>query len=145
MIKRLVLDSGPLSMIAHPRPSADVAAWLARLSELGVDVMLPEIADFEVRRELLRAGKSKSIRRLDIIRAQLTFLPLDSDVMLRAAQMWADARRRGRPTADDRELDVDVILAAQAEQAGASVATDNIGHLSQFVHAQSWRDFGVES
>lgn len=132
-------------MISHPRPSAEVAAWLARLSEVGVDVIVAEIADFEVRRELLRAGKTKSIRRLDIIRGQLTFLPIDSDTILRAAQLWADARRRGRPTADDRELDVDVILAAQAEQVGASVATDNIGHLSQFVDARKWSDFALEA
>jgi hypothetical protein len=44
------------------------------------------------------------------------------------------------PTADDKELDGDVILAAQAEQAGALVAAENIGHLSRFVDAQAWRD-----
>jgi hypothetical protein len=60
--------------------------------------------------------------------------------MLRAAALWAQARRRGRPTADPKELDCDVILAAQALEVGAMVVTDNIGHLALFVEAKSWRD-----
>jgi predicted nucleic acid-binding protein len=60
--------------------------------------------------------------------------------MLKAAIIWAEARRRGQPTADPKELDCDVILAAQALQIGAIVATENIGHLSLFVEARSWRD-----
>lgn len=47
------------------------------------------------------------------------------------------------PTADDKELDGDVILAAQAEQADALVATENVGHLSRFVDAQAWRDISA--
>jgi len=56
--------------------------------------------------------------------------------MLRAAELWALARNRGTPTADPKELDGDVILAAQAEQVRAVVATDNVGHLSRFVQAK---------
>jgi hypothetical protein len=33
-----------------------------------------------------------------------------------------------------------VILAAQAEEAGGIVATDNVRHLSRFVDAREWRD-----
>ena len=58
--------------------------------------------------------------------------------MLRAAELWADARRRGKPTADPKELDADVILAAQAIEAGAIVATENVGHLSRYVTARHW-------
>ena len=59
--------------------------------------------------------------------------------MLRAAELWADARRRGRSTADPKELDADVILAAMALEAGATVATENVGHLSRYVSAKHWR------
>ncbi|OKH54974.1 hypothetical protein NIES2101_05255 [Calothrix sp. HK-06] len=55
--------------------------------------------------------------------------------MLLAVQLWAEARLRGRPTADPSALDGDVILATQAisvENEGYEVviATTNVGHLS---------------
>ncbi len=55
-----------------------------------------------------------------------------------------EARQRGRPTADPKALDGDVILAAQAtlvadEGNEVIVATTNVGHLSQFVDAREWR------
>jgi hypothetical protein len=37
-------------------------------------------------------------------------------------------------------LDADVILAAQAQEAGAMVATENVRHLSRLVPASNWRD-----
>jgi predicted nucleic acid-binding protein len=92
-----------------------------------------------VRRELLRAGKTKGIDRLNQLKMQLTYLPLDTAMILRAAEFWALARNQGRPTADPSELDCDVILAAQAERVDAIVATENVGHLSLFVDARDWR------
>jgi hypothetical protein len=64
--------------------------------------------------------------------------------MLKAAELWAEARKRGRPTADPKELDGDVILAAQAalvadEGNEVIIATTNVGHLSQFIDAREWR------
>jgi predicted nucleic acid-binding protein len=111
----------------------------------GVTIILPEIADYEVRRNLLLEGLTKSLARLDRLKEVLIYQPLTTDVMLRAAEMWADARRSGIPTADAKELDGDVILAAQAERAGALVATENVGHLSRFIDARSWRDVSGSS
>lgn len=62
--------------------------------------------------------------------------------MLRAADLWAQARRNGLPTADPKALDCDVILAAQALAVNGMVATENVGHLSRFVNAKSWREIG---
>ncbi len=77
------------------------------------------------------------------LKAALPCLPLTTAMMLRAARLWAQARRRGHPTADPKELDCDVILAAQASDANAVVVTDNIGHLSLFVEAKSRRDIAI--
>jgi predicted nucleic acid-binding protein len=140
VISTVILDSGPLGRIAHPRPNPEIAEWLSGLLTSGVVVLLSEITDYEVRRNLLLEGLTRSVERLDQLKETLPYMPLTTQVMLRAAALWADARRRGQPTADLRELDGDVILAAQAEQAGAIVATENIGHLSRFVDARDWRD-----
>ena len=63
--------------------------------------------------------------------------------MLRAAELWADTRRAGRPTAAPDALDGDCILAALALLTAGpgdvvTVATDNVGHLARFVDARPW-------
>ena len=63
--------------------------------------------------------------------------------MRRAAAFWADARQREQPTADDRALDGNVILAAQVatmESADGIVATTSVGHPLRYVHAALWLD-----
>ena len=140
MNKPIILDAGPLGRIAHPRPKREIALWLEQMLAAGVEIIIPEIADYEVRRNLLLAGLTKSVERLDHLKQFLTYLPLNTSVMMKAAQLWAEARRAGQPTADPKEMDCDVILAAQALEADAVVVTENIGHLSRFVVAQHWRD-----
>jgi predicted nucleic acid-binding protein len=140
VIKPLLLDSGPLGKIAHPRPNPDFLAWLVRMLRARAKVILPEITDFEVRRNLLMEGLLESVLRLDELKAVLTYLPLTTRVMLRAAEFWAQARKHGKATADPKELDVDVILAAQAYEVNGIVVTENVGHLALFVEAKEWRE-----
>ncbi len=105
--------------------------------------MVPEISDYEVRRELLRAGKIRGIERLDALIAQANYLPITTKAMRQAAAYWAAARQQGQPTAPDPALDSDVILAAQAATLNWTdvvVATTNVRHLSRFVQARLWSD-----
>jgi len=136
----VMLDTGPLGMFAHPRADREIVEWVDNLVISGVSVIIPEIADYELRRNLLLEGLMRSLARLDQLKGFLLYAPLTTEVMLKAAEFWAEARRQGQPTADPKELDGDVILAAQALQVGAVVATDNVGHLSLFVEAKSWRE-----
>ena len=142
MPRRIALDTGPLGMVTHPRMNRAAAEWLQSMLLSGVEVMIPEIADYELRRELIRAGKEKSVARLDELARRLRYCPIDTTTMHRAAQLWAKARNECKPTADPKELDGDAILAAQALLARAEVATDNVGHLSLFVETKRWRDIG---
>ncbi len=147
MSRIVLLDSGPLGIVTNPKAASPLSqegkVWLQSLPLKGDIVMLPEIADYEVRRELIRVGKTAGIERLDQLKSQIPYRPLTTEVMLLAAQLWAKARNRGKPTADRNALDGDVILAAQAiweVNAGNEVviATTNVGHLSQFVDAREW-------
>jgi predicted nucleic acid-binding protein len=112
----------------------------------GFIVAIPEIADYEVRRGLILAGSTEGIGRLDELREELRFyIPISTDTMRRAAELWADARRRGIATADDKEIDADVILAAQAMLfTGLNdrlvVATYNERHLSRYLDSHRWKD-----
>jgi predicted nucleic acid-binding protein len=135
-----MLDSGPLGRIAHPHPNREVAEWLRRLLRDGTEVIVPEIADYEIRREMLRRHATRQIQRLDHLCSTLSYMPLTTPIIHQAASFWAALRNQGVPTAHPQALDADVILAAQAHQAGALVATENVGHLSRLVAASHWRD-----
>ncbi len=146
MSRFVFLDSGPLGMATNPRNSPmylECQLWLYSLPQGGYTAVLPEIADYEVRRELLRASKVAGIIRLDQLKSAIRYIPITTETMLKAAELWAMARRSGRPTADPHALDGDIILAAQAillanEGNEVIVATTNVGHLSQFVDAREW-------
>jgi predicted nucleic acid-binding protein len=140
MIKRIMLDTSPLGRIAHPEPNPETVSWLQGVLDAGELVFLPEIADYELRRNFLLEGMTTSIKRLDQLRDTLLYVPLSTAVMRKAAEFWAMARQRGRAAASFEALDGDVILAAQAHAVGAVVATENVGHLSWFVEARHWRE-----
>jgi predicted nucleic acid-binding protein len=118
-------------------------AWSSSHRTGDFRVIVPEIADYELRRELLRAKKEKGLARLDALASRLEYLPLTTAAMRHAATLWAQARQQGLPTADDKALDGDVILAAQLISLGVSdvvIATTNVGHLSRFAPAALWPD-----
>jgi predicted nucleic acid-binding protein len=151
MSRVILLDSGPLGMLTNPKAKGvplECQVWLKALLRRGERVAIPEIADYEVRRELLRAGLAQSLRRLDNLTQTLDYIPIQTETMRLAARLWAEMRQSGQPTADDKALDGDVILAAQArllcdETTEAIVATTNVAHLSRLVTALDWRAIGV--
>ncbi len=146
----IVLDSGPLGLLSNPTPRGsgrDAWEWVRAHASAGADVVLPEIADYEVRRELVRSGRAAGVTRLDELCAGLNYAPLSTPVMRDAASLWAEARNRGYPTAHQAALDGDVLLAAQARSVATAdparlvvVATTNVAHLERFVDAKHWTD-----
>jgi predicted nucleic acid-binding protein len=144
----VLLDSGPLGF-ASGRPGSPLPDrcrnWIDGLLARGVDVIVPEVADYEVHRELTRVGAYPSLRRLDqlVAAGRLSYAPVTTVEWRQAAVFWADARARGVPTASRDALDADVILAACATTIGQPadtviVATMNVGHLSRYCDARLW-------
>ena len=148
-MRHIVLDTGVLGLVTHsskkPEPR-ECKEWLRALITQGDVFYIPEIADYELRRELLRLDFAESIARLDALKSTIAYLPITSAAMLKAADFWASARNAGVPAADPKALDADMILAAQTAMLGnlvgnpPIVATTNIRHLSQFVDARRWQD-----
>ena len=149
MNKIILLDAGPMGLITNPKLSDEslaCAKWLQMLIFSGNRVIIPEIADYEVRRELLRANKFKGIARLDELTQLVEYLPITTNAMRQAALFWAQARQQGQPTAGDKTIDGDVILVAQAvtlNVADVVIATTNVGHLSRFVNADLWQNIQI--
>jgi predicted nucleic acid-binding protein len=134
----VLLDSGPLGKLCKAKPRPDILQWQDSLLAAGWTIILPEIADFEIRRNLILENKTESLAELDRLKSFYIYQPITTTAMLKAAELWADARRRGKPTADPKELDGDVILAAMAIESKAIIATENVGHLSRYATAKHW-------
>lgn len=148
MSRIILLDAGPLGLLTNPRPQPEAQAckqWLAGLLMDGVQALVPEIADYEVRRELIRAEKARGLHHLDALAAQIGYLPLTTATMRQAALLWAKLRQQGLPTAGSRAIDADVILASQALQVIAqgndvTIATTNVNHLARLTPAYIWQE-----
>lgn len=148
-MRLVVLDTGTLGLLTHPQGKPDAVAcrqWAQALLGAGVRVIVPGIADYELRRELVRAGKISGLRRLDAARAGFEFDPITQTALDKAADLWAAVRNAGVTTAHPAALDGDAILAAQTILAAnpgdtVTIATSNPRHLFRFpgINAQPWQ------
>ncbi len=146
MARIILLDSSPLWLLCRRRGHArgdDCRRWLRPIKLAGNVVVIPEIADYEVRRELIRVGAGAGLRRLDSLTTASGYDPITTPIMRHAAEFWADLRRRGLPTAGDESLDADAILAAHAALIGnpgdtVTVATSNLRHFARFPGIDAW-------
>ena len=142
------LDAGPLSLITNPKKTPvtlAVAQWVIAMLAARHRFIVPAIADYEVRRELIRAGRFHSITQLDAFNAAVPgrFLSVTDNALFLAAQFWVQSRNSGTTTADPKELNADVLIAAQVidtriSRADSVIATTNPGHLSLFAPADLW-------
>lgn len=132
-----------------PPQTVEMLRWAAGQLRSGHRLFVPAIADYEVRRELIRLGRSAGLRSLDTWNGAASdrYMEFTDAALKRAAALWADARNQGVVTADPKELDCDALIAAQVieyqqtyalELLEIVVATTNVGHLSRFVPAQLW-------
>jgi predicted nucleic acid-binding protein len=148
------LDTGVLGIISSPNEKQEVIncqQWLYQLIVRGVQVVSSDLCDYEVRRGILLTpfvpSSQQGIKNLNELESLVDFLSVTQEVWRKAAQLWAESRRQGQPTADSKNIDADVIIAAtcqifQAESPGQNliVATTNVKHLSHFVMAQTWQE-----
>lgn len=142
------LDAGPLGLITNPKRTSDTIAaaqWVFSMEAAGHRFLVPAIADYEVRRELVRAGKTSGIARLNAFNSADPdrFLSVTDSALLLGADLWARTRNAGTATADPKALDGDVLIAAQALDMGLPtsdfiIATVYAGHLALFAPADLW-------
>ncbi|MFL5330494.1 MAG: PIN domain-containing protein [Gemmataceae bacterium] len=140
-----ILDAGPLGLLTHDKPAHRVPMqnWVVQQIAGGSIIYVSEVADYEVRRELvrlIRAGKlpASRLNRLDQLARLCNYLPVSTAIWHRAADLWAEARLQGKPTAAAAALDADVLIAAQAQEVNASVVTNNAGHIGRWAPVLTW-------
>lgn len=71
MSEIILLDTGPLGLITHPKASHEsdqCNQWMRGQLQKGVRVLVPGISDYELRREMLLNSSTKGIIRLDALK-----------------------------------------------------------------------------
>ena len=137
----VVLDSGILGQLVHKDGAkrAKVEAFLETHQPEITALVIPEIADYEVRRSLLKIGSIGSVKMLDQLVAIAKYEPFSTPQVRRAAEIWAHCRKNGFPFCDDKELDGDCFVIAQTESYGptATVLTTNPNDIGRFVKVEA--------
>ena len=147
----IFLDTGPTGGITNPTPKSEevkaLQLWAKRMEQAGHTLIIPAVVDYEQRREHLRRNATASIAALDTFLAATPnrYLYLNDSAFKRAAEIWAQLRKDGLPTADAKALDCDVILAAQVLDLNLQpgtfiVATSNVGDLARMVACDIWQN-----
>jgi predicted nucleic acid-binding protein len=133
-----VLDTGPLGQNAHPKANPEIISLLRSWLNNGHEIVIPEIADHELRREFLRQDMDRSIEALDAWADTLTYLPCSTQHIRHAAWLWAETRKKGRPTAHSKSLDGDVIVSAQAVAVSGVILTVDPDDFEFLAEAYTW-------
>lgn len=153
----VLLDTGVLGLLINSKPSdknreevRQCNEWMENLLKNNISIVVSEIADYEERRELILQNKLNNIQRLDALISRVGYFRITTDVMREAAKLWAFTRKEGKQTADNKALDADVILCAQAiiaksEGIDVIIATSDPGDLNRllrnyYISARRWRD-----
>ena len=106
--------------------------------ERGEQVYLSAVVYYEVKRGLLHVGAAKQLRQLDEdFRNVLQWAPVSDETWNRAAYLWAECRRQGKPHDDDGDL----LIAAQARLLGAVVVTRNTrDFIDSQISVENWEN-----
>ena len=106
--------------------------------ERGEQVYLSAVVYYEVKRGLLHLGAARQLRQLDEdLRNVLQWAPVSDAAWDRAAYLWAECRRQGKPHDDDWDL----LIAAQAHLLEAVVVTRNTRDFIDFqISTENWEN-----
>ncbi len=124
----ILLDTNVISEFMSPAPEQRVADWLNLQPRSSV--WTTSINVYEIRSGLfvMPAGKRRAALKVKFEQLlqnalQGRILPFDSDSALRAAELCADRRRRGRPVDQRDTMIAGIVLASHA-----ILATRNVVH-----------------
>jgi predicted nucleic acid-binding protein len=145
----VLLDAGPLGLLSVAGEhglGGECRRWLEDLDANDAEVLVPDLALYEARRELRRLGATAKLARLEMVLQGIDQTPVTTEAWRLAEDFWALARRARMPTAGPESLDADAILAAVAATIGGEgdevvIATTNPRHFGRFpgILAREWR------
>ncbi|GBF79728.1 PIN domain-containing protein [Aphanothece sacrum] len=150
----IFLDTSILGKLSNPNPNPDAIQcqiWFERLLARGVYFASSELCFYELKRSLIlsvkRGNSSEGLKKANNLRQFINVLQIDEDVADLAAEIWSISRLQGTPTADEKLLDIDIIIAAHWQLLTEKfpgryvvVSTTNVKHLRLFTEAEEWQN-----
>lgn len=145
-VMKLMLDTGILACLCHPRNHRDVQTWfralLMRRPE-PPDLLVSVLAYYELRRKLSQAGATASLTQLDDLAQSLTYVPVTMNAARKASELWARLRSND-PMNVHRLSDADVLMAAQAALEEAVLVSSDLGSdLLPEVTVKDWKEIAA--
>jgi hypothetical protein len=145
----IILDSAPLGFICNPKNKDSYRKLSNFAKSLNFSIGVPEIIDYELRRNFELENLQKSISLLSQFHQRDQLILLESEDLIRAAELWAWCRKQGSTTTENKGIDIDVILVSQALSQKNNfdkvvILTIDIGDLSVFcdlgLHLWDWKN-----
>jgi len=118
---QLVLDTDILSLLMRKNSSvlANAKEYLSKHGRFTISI----ITRYEILRGLKAKQAEQQAARFEDFCARNTVLPITDDVVLRAAEIYADLYKRGALIGD-----ADILIAASALVNGFAIVTNNVEH-----------------
>jgi predicted nucleic acid-binding protein len=91
---------------------------------------------YEIVRGLKATGATQQLAQFNAVVASSDVIPIDTAILMRAADLWADGKRGGHPSDD-----ADLIIAATALETGRGLVTGNTSHFAWIseLTIEDWR------
>jgi tRNA(fMet)-specific endonuclease VapC len=130
---KALLDTDTLSaaMKRHPAVLAKLGDYLAVHGLLSFSI----ITRYEVLRGLKAKNATTQIQTFESVCAASEIIPLTDEIVVKAADIYADLRQRGEPIGD-----ADILIAASCLVHGLAVVTNNESHFGRIprLHVENW-------
>jgi len=143
-----LLDTNILLSILEKSEESDadsqrVKSKLQSALEENSTILISPVVFYEIMRGLYHKNVPEQIKALEKLVSDFNWCDFSRDTWDTGAKLWAKCRKEGKPTAGsnlfDKSIDVDVLIAAQAQEQEAVVVTKNIVHFKYLgVSYESW-------
>ena len=134
-----LLDTNTIECILEKREYAHtkIKERLKAVLEQNAVVLMSPVVFYELARLLYKKKAEKQLASLEKLVNLFNWCDLNRTTWESGSRLWADCRRKGKPTGEG--LDADVLIAAQAKEYDAIVVTNNIRHFQYLgVNYESW-------
>jgi len=123
-MKTYLLDTNVILSLLKKQPVAQLDAVL----EQNAVILMSPVVYYEVARGLYKNKAEKQLAFFGRFVDASKWCDLNKDTWDLAATLWANCRSKKGATPTGQGIDKDVLIAAQAKQHNAVVATNNVRH-----------------